>query len=895
MGGNAGIRGYIIQTIICMIDALKEDNKWITVTLEPLDESEKVDIRWKYPNDIIKYTQVKSSENIIGYAAAKKWCNDLTSNSPNASEYELSLIGTPAQNLLKEENIDGVKISKLGTLDTKTLIDQASTKIDFYYSLKNKSKISPQVREIIIHNLSSRFGTSSIIGDEISREDFDTNLLDWISAIENQIEINPFASLSPPIENTNIPLNHRITKKILELIGWNQFNENQSVEIFNEHTLETDLHSVNFVGDFESKLQEKTGDFVMVSSLHDYTYPVTSKAEILKYLNDTDIVFQDLKKKREIPIKRFESTCYNSLLFWLTTDTDDLFSDFIHQTKDNYKRSLLNSEINYFLIDNRKANFLISSIVTAKNYREDIPVKFLYPITEANQSPDRIGQRGFKLPVQYINSSVLPIAKEDKSKISFLLFCSDPFSPETLKKLIWLTIRLTSGFGNEYLLYFQDYNEEQDKNEALKVIRSFDEELLDDKIKVLQYNCVEAKALDSLPNVKTTQSRNESYNEKGQESLKNSKHLNEAFINILPYGDILKPFLKTEAITANDLKIFLAKKGIFAKNADKVDLINLMSTLLFSPSELEDFKSLIDVKERAIHTTNEHYTIKQNDSLENLFKKLNPNFENVTDGLNTKIVNSNLSFQQSPANKEEYTLSLITESKDPTSALLVNTMWGKSELVVRKENERLVVATQNTITREDKLIANRVLKILHQELQEVGFIEEAKINVLFNSFKTNLERVNFLLSFSNVASSSIFKNPDIRSIKFKFDENTEIPEKYKDKADKDLIIKFDGKRLTTLTELSIEDAKGSIFLEEIKVLYKFDFLNIKNGPYYVTYNFSNALKNKAEVNGIFKSEPFLYKTSEIKALSNIRGLERELSKEVERLKIEKLKQFNIIE
>ena len=33
MDGNAGVRVDIIQTIICMLDALNEDNKWISVTL----------------------------------------------------------------------------------------------------------------------------------------------------------------------------------------------------------------------------------------------------------------------------------------------------------------------------------------------------------------------------------------------------------------------------------------------------------------------------------------------------------------------------------------------------------------------------------------------------------------------------------------------------------------------------------------------------------------------------------------------------------------------------------------------------------------------------------------------------------------------------------------------
>ncbi len=246
--------------------------------------------------------------------------------------------------------------------------------------------------------------------------------MEWISAVENQIETNPFASLAPPTENQNVPINHRIVKKILELIGWHQFGENHVVECFNDKTEENEIHSVDFLGDFESKLKEDSGDLVMVSSLHSLKYPDSSKTEISKYLNDTDIVCSDLEEKNKIPIKRFDSTDVYSLLFWLSTDNSEVSTDFIHYTKDNYKRNLLHENINYFLIDNNKANFLISSITTAKNYREDVPVKFAYPITEANQSPKRIGERGLKLPPQFINTSVLPITKESKSKISFLLF-----------------------------------------------------------------------------------------------------------------------------------------------------------------------------------------------------------------------------------------------------------------------------------------------------------------------------------------------------------------------------------------------------------------------------------------------------------------------------------------
>lgn len=896
MGGNAGIRGYIIQTLICVLDALHTDNNWVSVTLEPLDQSEKVDIKWVYPDNKLKVSQVKSSQNVIRYSAAKVWCEELETNSPNATDYELLLIGSTDKTLLKRENIGKVKIGEFKPLNINFLIDQASTKIDTYYERKGKSKISSKVREMIIQMLTLHFGTSSVVGMEISRADFDSKLLDWISTIEKQMEVNPFSTLAPPIENQNIPFNHRIAKKILELIGWKHFDENHKVEIFNERTNENDVHEIDFEGEFESKLKEKSGDFIMVSSIHNLQYPDTSKSEIEKYLDDTEILFKELKQNNRIPLKTYDNTEYYSLLFWLTTETNELSKNFIHYAKDNYRRKWMNEEINYFLIDNNKANFLISSIATAKNYRDDVAVKFLYPITEANQSPDKIGQRGLKLPVQYINSSVIPISKEDKSKISFLLFCSDPFSAEALKKLIWLTIRLTSGFGNEYLLYFSDYDEAIHSNEASQIIRSFNEELLDDKIIIKQYIQADTSALDLLPQTQVVVNKNEDYDDSQQRAGISQKLLNEAFINILPYGDLLKPFLKTEAITANDLIYFLAKKGIFVKSADKVKLINLMATLLFSPNELEDFKSYINVKNRSVHSNEEFYNIKENQNLDVVFNAVQLNLDNLTEGLNTKIVNHDkLKFIQDPVNPNEFKLTLITEVKDPTSSLAVNTNWGKSEVVVRKENDKLIMVSENTITREDKLIANRVVKQISSEFKRVDFIEEEKIKVMFSKFKGNDERVNFLLGFSNVATSLVFKEADIQLIKFKFDEKTQIPEMYKDKADKDLIIRFEGRGLKTLLELTEQNAKASIFLEEISIVYKFDYLNIKNGFYKVTYNFSNALKNKLGYDGVFKSEPFLFLTRQVKSISNIEDLKKKLSKEVDKLKLEKFKQYNIIE
>ena len=47
MGGQSGIRGYLIQTLIAILESF-ERNDWASICIEPNDESEKVDIKWIY-------------------------------------------------------------------------------------------------------------------------------------------------------------------------------------------------------------------------------------------------------------------------------------------------------------------------------------------------------------------------------------------------------------------------------------------------------------------------------------------------------------------------------------------------------------------------------------------------------------------------------------------------------------------------------------------------------------------------------------------------------------------------------------------------------------------------------------------------------------------------------
>ncbi|MFL0081303.1 hypothetical protein V2566_14385, partial [Tenacibaculum maritimum] len=102
MGGQEGLRGYIIQTIVGVIESLDDKENWDKVTLEPNEELEKVDVLWEYSNNKRKVVQVKSSINDIEYSDALKWIEELKEDMPDASEYQLYLVGS-LQRKLKNE------------------------------------------------------------------------------------------------------------------------------------------------------------------------------------------------------------------------------------------------------------------------------------------------------------------------------------------------------------------------------------------------------------------------------------------------------------------------------------------------------------------------------------------------------------------------------------------------------------------------------------------------------------------------------------------------------------------------------------------------------------------------------------------------------------------------
>lgn len=181
MGGREAIRGFAVQTLICLLDALQPSNKkWEFVTIEPDSKNDKVDILWEFP-EFRRAQQVKSSKNQIGRAEVVGWCKELK-ESQSADEYQLMLAGPIAAAVLEEAPFDSVSVPIPTSIDTLALIDQAITKVDRYLTSKLIAPLPLPVRESLVSIVAARLLDGAVRGEKLSRESFDGWLLYWITA-----------------------------------------------------------------------------------------------------------------------------------------------------------------------------------------------------------------------------------------------------------------------------------------------------------------------------------------------------------------------------------------------------------------------------------------------------------------------------------------------------------------------------------------------------------------------------------------------------------------------------------------------------------------------------------------------------------------------------------------
>ena len=232
------------------------------------------------------------------------------------------------------------------------------------------------------------------------------------------------------------------------------------------------------------------------------------------------------------------------------------------------------------------------------------------------------------------------------------------------------------------------------------------------------------------------------------------------------------------------------------------------------------------------------------------------------------------------------------EQKNPNKQALVS-IARSIAIVTIKKNDNKIEFTKEYNSKIARVAAERVVKQFSERLIKANEIEERCIEIKFSEF-TNKERTNFLLSFTNIDSSNIFRKFEAKSFKYMFDESANLPDEYADKKGKECIAQLKGRYLDSIKELQDDALKEIILSEELAINYKYNIRGV-SGNYFVIMNFSGALVNKPLRDGIFNIKSTLYIDNKSKdKVSNINELESELKIEFNKLKKEKFEQFGRI-
>lgn len=273
-----------------------------------------------------------------------------------------------------------------------------------------------------------------------------------------------------------------IVEKFLFTVGWTDLSKGIEIKCSNEeHTNKkgnpSKTHGVDFLYSYMNPLVDSQLNNIIISSkfqIQKYPNNPTNKfKDFMQDLIRTIECFDESAQKENI-IQGFDFASVNDIgvLFWLnndTTSTDDLIEKVSTARLDTI------SDRTIYVMDNKRVCF----ILTVMNYVKSHPkygYSFWYPSTGRNLNPEERIDTGTILPVEYLNSSIIPIKLENKDnhkETCLLLATIDNFEVNDCIRLMSLAKDISKNLVGEVILAFPDYNELKHKNDISQIKNKF--------------------------------------------------------------------------------------------------------------------------------------------------------------------------------------------------------------------------------------------------------------------------------------------------------------------------------------------------------------------------------------------------------------------------------------
>ena len=151
-GGSAAMRGFYVQTLAALLDALDATPPFTEITLEPVTTHDQFDFSWRAAEVASFAVQVKSSIKNFTHTQVSGYANTLKQAARDGQQCTLVLFGNCDASLNQVSTIDGVAIVKR-SLEINGLIDGAAHRMACFMEANRLNAGPAAEREQIIDAL----------------------------------------------------------------------------------------------------------------------------------------------------------------------------------------------------------------------------------------------------------------------------------------------------------------------------------------------------------------------------------------------------------------------------------------------------------------------------------------------------------------------------------------------------------------------------------------------------------------------------------------------------------------------------------------------------------------------------------------------------------------------
>ena len=281
-----------------------------------------------------------------------------------------------------------------------------------------------------------------------------------------------------------------VAQSIIEEFGWNSAQKGIELQNMFPDRSKKKTYGIDYLFSYECPLMDNTIKNVIISvKYHKDQYPDAyrslSRAHLIELSEITEsFSFSDTKS---VANENLEGNIIEDIavLIWLCHKDVDLD---LRKELSNIKVDLPYPNSKIVLVDNQQADYLLSSVSFFKINFSTAKFEFYYHNTGQNINPLTKNSSGYKLPVEYLFSSVLPFKISNGKEIILGITTSDPFSKSNLRRLMGLAQEISTNLTGTILLAFNDYDSLEHSNDFEAVKSEFTQQDFAEKMHIANYN-----------------------------------------------------------------------------------------------------------------------------------------------------------------------------------------------------------------------------------------------------------------------------------------------------------------------------------------------------------------------------------------------------------------------